>query len=349
MTCGMSPRDRHPARTLLCPLFAAVALSGCFQTSLLFEEVSADSSSTTLPPDEMPTDPTDGSDEPDTGTSSTDATTTDAGTSSTGAPDSSSTGDDTTTATTTGDMPFPTCSFEPAGVAVGVMLSKDGVASNVTLRACGAAETWTPLRSVGFDGAVHHFQRCKDELCADCDPLDRLELGLAAPDPFGGPAAALHEGSCARLQVAWDRPLPGEEELCRPSMAALVELRNGAPEPIPAVLYRHTSSLPASDVIGDFELGAADAGAGAISCACEGDCCGEEPGSRRVDFAIAMAGDATEIPTMESQEAVQDIELVAVEGKPETGELALVRAFFPADCAAPPQHEWLFGRTTPAP
>ena len=46
---------------------------------------------------------------------------------------------------------------------------------------------------------------------------------------------------------------------------------------------------------------------------------------------------------------IEDIELVAVEGTPETGELALVRAFVPGDCADPAHHEWLFGRTTPAP
>ena len=142
-------------------------------------------------------------------------------------------------------------------------------------------------------------------------------------------------------------PLPGDSGLCRPSMVALVELRDGALEPVPAVLYRHTQGLPAGDMIGAFELAATDAGAGAISCECEGDCCGDVPGSRRVDFAIAMAGDATDLPTMESQDEVQDIEIVAVEGKAETGELALVRAFVPSDCAEAPQHEWLFGRTTP--
>ena len=345
MTCGMSSRDRLSALTRLSPLFAALALSGCVQTNLFFDEVPAPSSSGADPTGDMPVDPTDGTGEPEPGTT-TDLTTTDVETSSSGAPEASSTGD-TSADASTGEAPLPGCGFEPPGVDVGVLLTKDGVDHNHTLRACGAAETWSPLLSTGFDGVYHHFQRCADDLCGQCDPLDRVDLGLAAPEPFTGPAAALHAGSCARLQVAWDRPLPGDSGLCRPSMVALVELRDGALEPVPAVLYRHTQGLPAGDMIGAFELAATDAGAGAITCECEGDCCGDVPGSRRVDFAIAMAGDATDLPTMESQDEVQDIEIVAVEGKAETGELALVRAFVPSDCAEAPQHEWLFGRTTP--
>lgn len=108
------------------------------------------------------------------------------------------------------------------------------------------------------------------------------------------------------------------------------------PERVPAVLYRHTHGLPASDLVGDFEVAAAAAGPGAITCACEGDCCREDPGSRRVDFTIAMAGDATKIPALDSQEVA-------------AGDLDLGRAYFPSACAEPAQYEWLFGRTTPAP
>ena len=132
-------------------------------------------------------------------------------------------------------------------------------------------------------------------------------------------------------------------------MVALVELRDGEPERVPAVLYRHTHGLPASDLVGDFEVAAAAAGPGAITCACEGDCCREDPGSRRVDFTIAMAGDATKISTLDSQEVAAGVVLVPVEGKPETGDLDLGRAYFPSACAEPAQYEWLFGRTTPAP
>lgn len=341
----MSSRDPHLALVLLSSISMIVALSGCVEPNLLFDPAPEASSSGTDPSGDSPTTtPTDGAMEPDTG-SSTAMPTTGGSTGEAGEPGDSSTGDGSSGDTTEGTQ-FPTCAFNPSGVDIAVSLGKDGATLDETLRPCGVAETWSPMRSDGFDGLAHHFQRCADDLCAACDPMDRLELGMAVPDPFSGPAAALAAGSCARVQVTWGRAVPGDDMLCRPSMVALVELRDGALEPVPAVLYRYTEGLPTSDTVGDFQLAAAPAGPGEVECPCEGDCCLEQPGSRKIDFTIALAGDATVIPTLESETSLEDIELVAVEGKPETGELALVRAHFPSACAAPAQFEWLFGRST---
>jgi len=339
------PRSVPLFAVLFAVPFAPLALSGCLlEPNLLFDPLPEASSTGTDPAGDTPATPTEGGMEPDTGTS-TSMPTTDASTGSTGAPGSSGTGDGSSGELTTGG-PGLACMFNPPGVEVSVSVSTGGATEDKTLRPCGTAETWSPMLSDSFDGAAHHFQRCADDLCADCDPMDRLDLGLAVPDPFNGLAAHLAEGSCARVQVTWDRSVPGDDMLCRPSQVALIELREGALEPVPALLYRHTVSLAASDKIGDFELAAASAGPGAVECDCAGDCCGEQPGSRKVDFTIAMAGDATEIPTLDSQDSVQDIALVAVEGKPEIGDLALVRAYLPDACAEPAQYEWLFGRTT---
>ncbi len=335
----MPPRMHIPVVAIF-TLFVPNMLTGCLQENPAFELGTVGSSTgpggdTPVLTTESPTDP--GS------SSSSGEPTTGVGTSSTGEPGSSSTGDGSS-GDTSGGLEFPTCPYEPPGVEVSVMLSDGGATQDETLRPCGDTETWGPLRSEDFDGLGHHFQRCADDMCGACDPLDRLDLGLSVPDPFAG-AGALLADSCARLHVAWNRPIAGDDLLCRPSMVALVELVGGAPEAVPAVLYRHTQALPTSDVVGAFELVAAAASPGVIECACEGDCCREQPGSRQLDFTLVVAGEATAIPTLESQQAIQGIDLGGVEGSPDTGQLSLVRAFVPSACLEPPQYEWLFART----
>nr|WP_293176176.1 hypothetical protein [Nannocystis sp.] len=321
-------------------LFAPNILTGCLQENPRFDLETAGSSSSVG--DDPPGPTSDGLTDPG-GSSSSGEPTTGAGPSSTGEPGSSSTGDGSSGDTTEG-LEFPTCPYEPPGVEVGITLSDGGATQDETLRPCGDTETWGPMLSEGYDGLGHHFQRCADDLCGSCDPMDRLDLALIAPDPFGGPAAALLPGACARLQVTWNRPIPGDPSSCRASTVALVDLVDGAPRVVPAVLYRHTHALPASDLVEGFELKAAAAKPGLIECACEGDCCREDPGSRQLDFTMVISGDASNIPTLESQQAVQGLDVGGIEGRPETGELALVRSFFPSACLEAPQYEWLFAR-----
>ncbi len=326
----------------LCLLISG-ALSACFQPNPRFDLTSTGSESSTSTgegPGEV-TEPTDGG---QPGSSSTGEGTTLELTGSTGSSSSSGAEElSSSSGSSSGGLEFPLCPYEPPGVQVTLATVLGGVAEDFTLRPCGDSEVMGPLWNPGFEADHYALQQCGDAKCGACDADDVVQVGLVAPDPFGGYAASLVPGTCAQLHVRWDLMVPGKDDLCAPSMVALVELREGAPAVVPSMLYHRTQALPVMDVIGGFELGGGPGGAGAIECACDGDdCCREPPGSRLVAFTAAAAGEAIEIPTLESQQAVQGLGLGMIEGSPNSAELALVRAFVPSECGALPEYEWLF-------
>lgn len=283
------------------------------------------------------------------GTSSDDATSTsgDESTGPTSATDglgSSSAADESSGGST--GLSFPLCPYAPAGSQVSLAASVGGGAvEDLTTRPCGETTTLSPLRTAdGFNGGGYVFERCSDDTCGACDPTDTVTLGLVAPDPWGGPVGALTDGTCAQMRVTWDRPAPAAPGMCEASTIALVELEEGQPAVVPTLLFRRTHTLPVSDVVGDFELSTtAVAAPGPVACDCESDCCREDPGSRILDFILTVAEEPLKLAPLESEQGVMGLPLGEIEGAKATGQLGLVRAFFPSECGALPEFEWIFG------
>ena len=338
----MSPRMLSPyvlSHRAPRALLLASLLSGCLQDNPLF---GTDTQTTGAGPStgDAPPDPTTGPGASGDTTSTGDDTT--GPTRGTGSLTSSS-GEDDGSGTTT--LSFPLCPYAPDGVEVSLTSTVDIKDEDLTVRPCGTAEVFGPLRSeLGFEATGYQFLRCKDEACGDCDVKDRLALGFIVPDPWGSAASGLAEGACAQLRVVWDRPVEGEGMLCAASTIALVELSASVPAEVPTMLFHRGRALPAADVVDDFQLAAEVVGPGGVGCDCEADCCREAPGSRVLGFTATVGGTQVKVEPLESEQALQDLPLGEIEGKRGTGELALVRAFFPSECGGLPEYEWIFGR-----
>src|SRR5690606_24548172 len=108
----------------------------------------------------------------------------------------------------------------------------------------------------------------------------------------------LAAGDCVQLDLEWSRP-SDDPEACALSGITLARVHNGQPAPLPALLYRYTESLPHTDVHGPFSLTGELHGPGAITCPCDGDCCDENPGSRRLRFLAALYGAEIEAPPVD--------------------------------------------------
>lgn len=333
----------RPSRisTLAVLLHAPLLLPACLQDNPEFDPGAATRTETgSSSTGDAPPDPTTGGSSTDDSTSTGSATT--GLTSATDGPGSSG-GEDESSGGSTG-LTFPLCPYAPAGSQVSLAAKVGGGAiEDLTLRPCGKLEVFSPLRNTGgFNGGGYIFDRCTDDACGACDPTDTVSLGLNVPDPWGGPVSALPDGACAQLQVKWERPAPAAPGMCEASTIALIELTDSALAVAPTLLFRRTHTLPVADAAGNFELAAAAAGPGPVACDCESDCCREDPGSRILDFTIKVAEEPLKLAPLESEQGVMGLPLGKIEGAKSTGQLGLVRAFFPNECGGLPEFEWIF-------
>jgi hypothetical protein len=111
-------------------------------------------------------------------------------------------------------------------------------------------------------------------------------------------------------------------------------------------MYRYTETLPRTDVLGPFSLTGVFHEPGAIACPCDGDCCDEPPGSRRLRFLAKLWNAEIEGPAVDPGATVPLFAFGTPEGDDLYGDLTLVRAYTPGECGAPSRHEWLL-RVTP--
>ena len=174
------------------------------------------------------------------------------------------------------------------------------------------------------------------------EPREQVALGVVIPDPFDGYGGGVIEGGCYTVEVKWERPNMDEPSQCSASTVLIRRLVEGEPVAVPSMLYRLSGGLDVVDEVGDFSLTAALAGDGTITCPCEGgsECCREQPGTRDVQFTVALAGEEF---MGEPLQAEQSQELKLDDAEPGiTAGISLVRSHFPSECAAPAVHEWVF-------
>lgn len=246
---------------------------------------------------------------------------------------------------TTGGPSLTECPYAPPGVAVALARSLEDVPEDLSVRPCGTADAFAhrAVFAVAPDKLV--LSACDDFQCGACDESDLLTLELDVPAPLPGLPIDPGPGDCAGLVATWDRPTD-DPALCTISSLAVLRNSGGGPEPVPRFMYRHSGSLPATDVVGPFALTGADAGPGAQTCPCDADCCTEPPGARRVQFTAKLGMAEIEVPAIDPGDVVPAFAFGTPEGDDLFGELALVRALVPAACGAPAQHEWIL-RVTP--
>ncbi|MDC0674935.1 hypothetical protein [Nannocystis radixulma] len=280
------------------------------------------------------------SDIPTTGTAPTDTgpSSTSTGLDSTSgqvSSDSTDTGSDTGTT----EPEFGHCPYAPGGVDVALSRLQQGVPTDLTARDCGAAEQFSGQVISNAPDQLE-LAVCADATCGACDPADALTLSLALPDAVVGLPAQLAAGDCLQLGVDWNRA-GADPQMCTPSGVSLVGLREGQPEPVPKFIYRYTETLPRNDVLGPFELVGILHGPGELSCPCDGDCCAEQPGARRLRFIAKLWNAEIESAPVDPGTTVPLFAFGTPEGSDLYGDISLVRAVVPSECAAPARHEWL--------
>lgn len=254
---------------------------------------------------------------------------------------------DSTTSTTTastGGGPDD-CPYEPAGVDATLVRVEHDVPADLSARPCASEHLFAGLQVISAVDGDLVASVCTDATCGACDPADTLTLSLTLPDGFAGVPGHLAADECVQLDLEWSRP--GEDpDSCALSGIALTGLHDGTPGPVPTFLYRYTESLPHTDVHGPFALTGQLHGPGAITCPCDGDCCDEQPGSRRLRFTASLFGGEIGAPPVEPGATVPLFAFGDPEGGDLFGDISLVRAHVSADCSAPARHEWLL-RVTP--
>lgn len=282
--------------------------------------------------------PTTGAPSTDTG----DEPTTGVTTGSTGHDLSTSSGDDTGGTT---DPNFGQCPPDAPGVLVGLARSEQDVVTDLDVRPCGTSEQFPALAVIAAGDDHLEAAVCADPQCGACDPADTLTLSLTVPGPFAGLPEQLGAGDCIDLAAAWAHTseAPGE---CTISSLVLVRSHDGQPDPLPTFLYRYTETLPAGDSAGPFSLTADLAGPGPLTCPCDGDCCLDTPGTRRLRFTAKLDKAEIEVPSVDPGAVVPAFAFGTPEGDDLLGSLALVRSHVPATCGEPARHEWLL-RVTP--
>lgn len=262
--------------------------------------------------------------------------------STTGHVSSDSTSDSTGDTTGPG---FGQCPYDPPGVEATLVRVEHDVVADLSARPCASEHAFPGLQVIAATGGALEASVCADATCGACDPADTLTLALALPDESAGVPDHLAAGDCVQLDLEWSRP--GDDPgTCALSGVTLARVHGGKPAPIPTLLYRYTESLPRTDVHGPFSLTGELHGPGAITCPCDGDCCDEQPGSRRLRFLAALYDAEIEAPPVDPGLTVSLFAFGDPEGGDLYGDLSLVRAHVSADCAAPPRHEWLL-RVTP--
>lgn len=233
------------------------------------------------------------------------------------------------------------CPDEPTGVEVKLARTVQGLTTDLSTRECGAALDLPALAVLAASPGHLELSVCADAACGACDPADTLALDLTIPAPFPGLPAQLDPGDCLRLAARWDEPADGDPAACGASSLAVVRRAGGVEEPVPRFLYRHGAALPATDEVGTFSFTGASAGPGTLACACDGDCCLEPPGTRRVRFTAAREQWEVEVPPIDPGDIVPAFALGVVEGDDLLATIALVNALVPSACAAPPRYEWI--------
>lgn len=283
-------------------------------------------------------------DEPTTGGTTTGGAATgdptDPTTGTTGPDLSTSTGDQTSTGPHFGD-----CPLAPSAVALGLTRNDADIVTDLGSRPCGVVEEFPALSVLTADDGQLEAILCAEPACGACAPTTTLTLSLTVPEPFEGLPAQIESGDCVRLAAAWDRPgeAPGA---CTLSSLVLTRF-DGQLEPVPRFLYRHTTSLPATDVAGPFALTGELVGPGALTCPCDGNCCSDAPGTRRLRFLAKLNIAEIEVPVVDPGTVVPAFAVGTPAGDELLGELALLRAHVPAACDELPEHEWIL-RVTPA-
>jgi hypothetical protein len=236
----------------------------------------------------------------------------------------------------TTEFSLPTCPYEPPGVVVSLATGADG---DMSVMACGATEQFTRLKLTELGGSPLAFLACSDDDCSACGPDVAVELGLAIPDPFNSFGLGMVEGGCYSLDMKWERPVPGDPAMCRGSTVVVRRFVDRMPLVVPSVLYRLASELGVADEVEGFTLTAASAGPGTIHCPCDGDCCEAAPGTRDVQFTIAVDGEVFMGEPLVAEQA-QDVPLEADEVIAAAG-ISLVRSHVPSECDELPVHEWV--------
>lgn len=239
----------------------------------------------------------------------------------------------------TTEFSLPTCPYDPPGAKVSLVTSEDG---DLTLQPCGTSKQFERLMLPLLTGSPLEFSVCSDAACGNCVDNEQVALGVVIPDPFDGYGGGVIEGGCYTVEVKWERPNMDEPSQCSASTVLIRRLVEGEPVAVPSMLYRLSGGLDVVDEVGDFSLTAALAGDGTITCPCEGgsECCREQPGTRDVQFTVALAGEEF---MGEPLQAEQSQELKLDDAEPGlTAGISLVRSHFPSECAAPAVHEWVF-------
>lgn len=300
---------------------------------------------TTEPDDSATATPTTGALPGDTDPPTTSDTTTDptsgTTTGTTGHDLSTSTGEQSTTTA----PHFDDCPLDPPGVVVGLTRVDADIPTDLGVRPCGAVEEFAALSVISADPDHLEATLCAEPTCGACDPASALTLSITVPEPFEGLPDPLESGDCVRLTAAWDHA--GEQPgACTISSLILAHNHGGQPEPLPRFLYRHTASLPATDLAGPFSLTGELVGPGALTCPCDGDCCDDPPGTRRLRFLAALHMAEIEVPVVDPGTVVPAFVFGTPEGDELFGDLALVRSHVPVACDEPAEHEWIL-RVTP--
>lgn len=249
---------------------------------------------------------------------------------------SSSTSEAGESSTGTTEFSLPTCPYDPPGAVVTLAAGAEG---DMSLQACGTNKQFTRLKLMQSTGTALPFAACSDDACSECADDMAVDLDVAVPDPFSIFGAGVVEGGCYALDMKWERPTEGDPAVCQPSTVMLRRFVDGEPLVVPSLLYRLASELGVVDEVGEFSLTAAPASLGTIHCPCDGDCCEEPPGTRDVQFTIAVGGQqfmGEPLGAEQAQDLALDDEEVEFAG------ISLVRSHVPSECAALPVHEWVF-------
>jgi hypothetical protein len=327
------------SRSLVTPALALLVLVGCTP------EGSPDPGALSAAPEPGSTGTTGetdgGGEAPTTGAPTTGLDPTTGGTTGGTTGDEPGTSDSSGGTTDDGGPSLGGCTYDPPGVALALARTVQGLTTDLSARDCGTAEDWPALTVLAAAPDHLEVSLCDDAACGACDPDHTLTLDLTIPAPFPRLPKQLAPGDCLHLAARWDEPADGEPAACGLSSLAVVRRAAGVDEPVPRFMYRHASALPATDTIGDFALTGASAGPGALTCPCDGDCCLEPPGTRRVRFTAARDKWEVEVPPIEPGDVVAAFDLAVVEGDDLHATLGLVNARVPSACAAPQRHEWI--------